>query len=191
MADYTNKAGVSLKTHQVLFLFSNSLKLLANKYGIYLSSSTQLSSNWKEDNQRDANALKGSKAIAEKVDYGVLGLPVTAQDLKKLKPIIENGFYAEPNMAYYVYKNRGGKYKSVIVWTRINLGTVREVDCFVTNLSYELINVEQTDISFFEDVSVGETSSLDCGDMGIESTIDTFNNLDLDMNYEEMEGYDC
>lgn len=182
MSDYVNKAGTSLKTHQVLFLFSNSLKLLANKYGIYLSSSTQLSSNWKEDNQRDANALKGSKAIAEKVDYGVLGLPVTAQDLKKLNPIFQSGFYDEPNMAYYIYKNRGGKYKSVIVWTRINLGTVRETDCFVTNLSYELIDVEKTDISFFEDVSVGFTKPIASEDNGtLQDRINDFNNINLNL----------
>ncbi len=151
-AYYIEKAKVRLQTHQILFLFSASLKQLANKYSIYLGSATQLSSNWKEE--KDANALKGSKAIIEKADYGVLALPASSADLKKLKPILDNGFFKEPNMAYHIFKNRGGKWKSIIVWTKINLGTVRETDCFVTNEDFELItDIEKTIIDFqFDDV---------------------------------------
>ena len=133
---------------------------MANKYNIYLGSSTQLSSNWKEE--KDANALKGSKAIIEKADGGILGLPISAPDIKKLKPILDNGFYEMPNFAYYIFKNRGGKWNSVIVWTKLNLGTVREKDCFVTNNDFELItNIEKTLVNFqMEDV--GDVSTLGC-----------------------------
>lgn len=150
---YIAKTGVKLQTHQILFLFSQSLKAVANKYNIYLGSATQLSSNWKDE--KDANALKGSKAIIEKADYGVISLPATPQDIKKLKPIMESGFYKEPNYCYHVFKNRGGKWKSIIVWTRLNLGTMRETDCFVTNTEYELIpDIEKTILQFqIEDVS--------------------------------------
>lgn len=186
MSDYVNKSGVSLKTHQVLFLFSNSLKLLANKYNIYLSSSTQLSSNWKEDNQRDANALKGSKAIAEKADYGVLGLPVTAGDLKKLKPILQTMFVDEPNMAYWIYKNRGGKWKSIIVWTRLNLGTVREEDCFVTDLSYCLeTRVDMTTIDLMPSMSVGEITSLSSD---VEDSVLNAVGEFVDVNIDDLRG---
>lgn len=153
---YIQKTGVRLQTHQILFLFSTALKGVCNKYNIYLGSSTQLSSNWKEE--KDANALKGSKAIAEKADGGILAIPATSSDLKKLKPILETGFYEEPNMAYYVYKNRGNRWKSIIVWTKMNLGTVREKDCFVTTNDYEIIDdIEKTILNFtLEDVgSVG------------------------------------
>lgn len=156
---YIEKSGVRLQTHQILFLFSQSLKAVANKYNIYLGSATQLSSNWKEE--KDANALKGSKAIIEKADYGVISLPATPQDLKKLKPILESGFYKEPNYCYHVFKNRGGKWNAIVVWTRLNLGNMREVDCFVTNTEYELVpNIEKTILEFEID-DIGNATTFD------------------------------
>lgn len=156
---YIEKTGVRLQTHQILFLFSQSLKAIANKYDIYLGSATQLSSNWKDE--KDANALKGSKAIIEKADYGVISLPGTPQDLKKLKPILETGFFKEPNYCYHIFKNRGGKWKNVIVWTRLNMGTMREVDCFVTNTEYELISDIEKTILEFEIDDIGDVSKFD------------------------------
>lgn len=165
---YYEKTKVKLQTHQILFLFSCALKRTANKFNIYLGSSTQLNDSYKDDANKDASALKGSKSIIEKADYGVLALPVTHKDLKKLQPILESeGKFGAlvPNMAYYIFKNRGGKWKSIIVWTKINLGTMREVDCFVTNYNYEVItDIEKTLIEFEMD---------DVGDVGmIESEVD-------------------
>ena len=157
---YIQKTGVRLQTHQILFLFSAALKRIANKYNIYLGSATQLSSNWKEE--KDANALKGSKAIIEKADYGILALPITSQDLKKLKPILNNGFYNTPNMAYYIFKNRGGRWNSIIVWTQMNLGTVREKDCFVTNNDFELVSDIEATLLEFQMDDVGDTKLLNC-----------------------------
>lgn len=121
--------------------------------------------NYKEDNNKDAGALKGSKAIIEKADGGILALPVIHKDLKKLKPILESdGSFGKlvPNMSYYIFKNRGGKWKTIIIWTKLNMGTMREVDCFVTDYNYELItDIEQTLIDFKLD---------DVGDVGIIET---------------------
>lgn len=171
---YYEKTKTRLRTDQILFLFSNSLKLTANKFNIYLGSSTQLNNDYKDSNNKDAGALKGSKAIVEKADGGILALPVTQSDLNKLKPILEaDGKFGipKPNMAYYIFKNRGGKWRSIIVWTKLNLGTVRERDCFVTNYNFELItDIEKTIVDFqFDDV--GEVKLLD--------TDDTLSGVDL------------
>jgi replicative DNA helicase len=173
---YIQKTGVRLQTHQILFLFSASLKQLANKYNIYLGSATQMSSNWKEE--KDANALKGSKAIAEKADGGILAIPVSSPDLKKLKPIMETGFYDEPNMAYYIYKNRGNRWNNIIVWTRINMGTVREKDCFVTDNDYKLVdNIEKTLLEFTLD-DIGDTSLMEIEDLeNVKNYVDEFNKV--------------
>lgn len=174
---YIEKTGVKLQTHQILFLFSQSLKALANKYDIYLGSATQLSSNWKDE--KDANSLKGSKAIIEKADYGVISLPASPQDLKKLKPILESSFYKEPNYCYHIFKNRGGKWKSVIVWTRLNMGTMREVDSFVTNTEYELISdIEKTILEFqIEDISATKFDSIE--DTNVSEYISELNKTKL------------
>ena len=149
---YYNKTHTRLRTDQILFLFSAALKSVCNKFDIYLGSATQLNDNYKEENNKDAGALKGSKAIIEKADGGILALPVTHKDLKRLKPILESaGNFGTlvPNMSYYIFKNRGGKWKTIIIWTKLNMGTMREVDCFVTDYNYELItDIEKTLIDF-------------------------------------------
>ena len=176
-AYYGTKTGVKLRTDQILFLFSAALKQLANKYEIFLGSSTQLSSNWKDE--KDGNALKGSKAILEKPDYGNLALPTTSADIQKLKPILDNGFYIEPNMAYYIIKNRGGKWKNIIVWTRLDMGTVREIDCFVTTVDFELISdIKKTIIEFQLD-DVGDCDKIEIEGSATE-LIEEFNKIKLE-----------
>lgn len=153
---YRQKSGLNLQSHQILFMFSEALKRICNKFDIYLGSATQLSSNWKDE--KDANAIKGSKAIIEKADGGIIALPVTSADLKKLQPILKDNFVDEPTMAYYIYKNRGNKWNNIIVWTRLNMGNMREKDCFVTDNDFKLItNIEpkQTDFGV-KDIEIGE-----------------------------------
>lgn len=156
-AYYFEKTKTRLRTDQILFLFSTALKLACNKYDVFLGTSTQLNNTYKEDSNKDSSALKGSSAIIQKADGGILALPVTHKDLKKLTPILEakGNFNAViPNMSYWIYKNRNNKYNSVVVWTKLNFGTMREMDCFVTNYNYELIeDIEKTIIDFeFDDV---------------------------------------
>ena len=172
-AYYYEKTKSRLRTDQILFLFSNSLKLVCNKYNIYLGSSTQLNDSYKDDANKDAGALKGSKAIIEKADGGILALPVTHKDIKKLKPILESeGRFGTlvPNMSYYIFKNRGGKWKSIIVWTKINLGTMREVDCFVTDYNFEIItDIERTVIDFELD-DVGNVGIIETDNSDVSGT---------------------
>ena len=55
--------------------------------------------------------------------------------------------------------------KLMEIWTKINLGTMREVDCFVTDYNFELVtDIEKTLIEFQLD---------DVGNVGmIESDVD-------------------
>ena len=165
-----------LQTHQILYNFSQTLKLLANKYDIFIGSSTQLNDNYKDSNNKDSSALKGSKAICEKADICMLALPVTHSDLDKLKGIVrEDGTFGNqiPNMSYYIFKNRDGDRTRIIVWTYLNLGTMREVDCFVTNYNYELI----TDIPLIDTLFDGkQIESVDIGDKRELLNYNTINN---------------
>lgn len=177
-AYYYEKTKTRLRTDQILFLFSNALKLLCNKHNIYLGSSTQLNDSYKDDGNKDASALKGSKAIIEKADGGILVLPVSHKDLIKLDPILNaSGKFGlnVPNMSYYIFKNRGGKWNKIIIWTKINLGTMREIDCFVTDYNYEIItDIEKTLIDFqIEDV--GNVGIIE--NDGVISGIDLANEL--------------
>lgn len=140
-----SSGGGKLRTDQVLYNFAMELKTICNRFNIHLRTATQLSSNYKDE--KDASAIKSAKSIIEKADLGMITLPVTETDLKKLKPILDKGFFGKVNMGTYIYKNRGGRWKDVIVWSRFDLGTCREEGVFVTDYSYNLItNIQPTQI---------------------------------------------
>lgn len=170
------KNRANLRTDQILYNFSMELKNICNKYGIPLRTATQLSSNYKDE--KDANSIKGSKSIIEKADVGCICLPVTEEDLKKLKPILSKGFFEKPNFATFIYKNRGGKFKDVIVWSKFSMGTCREEGLFVTGYDYKLItNIQPTiiNVDFKGTVNSADLIMIeDEEDSTVEETISEF-----------------
>ena len=102
------------------------------------------------------------------------------KDLKRLKPILESaGNFGAlvPNMSYYIFKNRGGKWKTIIIWTKLNMGTMREVDCFVTDYNYDT------------DTRTGEDSSESNGAGTLSETINRTisNKVDSYLKFEKIE----
>ena len=143
--------GAKLRTDQILGMTSEVLKLLANRFNICIATSTQTNDSVKLIENRDASAVRGAKSIIDKCDCAYLSIPVSSADIKRLKPVIEalGHFDRTPTMSHWVFKNRGAKWNKVIVWTRLDLDTVREVDMFVTDKSYNLItDIERVVIDF-------------------------------------------
>ena len=60
-----------------LMMMSNTLKELAMTYNVFIQSATQLNGNWEKNNVRNANLIRGSKAIVDKVDIGLIGVRLT------------------------------------------------------------------------------------------------------------------
>lgn len=153
--------GHALREDQVLVQLSGALKLLCNKYGVFLVSSTQVNRNAKEHDNRDTTSLRGGSATADKVDHGVMVFRVTGKDHENLKHILERAqLQYPPNFCHYVYKNRGGSRVGVIIWTLYNGGTIREEELFVTDLDFNLLNVEQLHVEF-EDAVVDKKKHND------------------------------
>lgn len=146
LSSMTSQSKVAMREDQILLLLSDKIKTICNKYDVWLLSGTQLNAEWKNNANQDSSAIRGSKAIIDKTDFAVISLPVTKQDLDSLEPILRDGFYPTPNLVMNVFKNRRGEYNNVKVWVFVDLGTLRTKDCFVTNASYELLNIKQTDI---------------------------------------------
>ena len=107
-----------------------------------------------------------SKAIADKVDLGMVMLPVSEADKLGIEQIVakNQGFLPEPNLVYHVYKNRRGKLNHIRVFVYFDYSTCRTTDLFVTDNNYNLIDVDSTLVSFTkdyeEDVDYMETPSL-------------------------------
>lgn len=135
-----------LREDLVLVNFSAQLKQLAEKYNVFIATSTQLNRSAKDHENRDTNAIRGSSAIVDKVDMAALMFRATEKDLSKLEHIMRIPGTLKPNFCHYIFKNREGE-SNVIVWTIRNMGNMRETMAFCTNFDYELIdNIQPLDL---------------------------------------------
>ena len=142
----TKSKGMKLREDNILYIFSNTMKNLANTLDVFIFSATQVSAEWEHVKNANMNIIRGSKAIVDKVDCACILLPVTEEDLQCLQPITQKGFMQKPNYCYHIYKVRRGKFNNIKLWTYIDLGTCRTTDLFVTKNNYELIDVQSTEI---------------------------------------------
>ena len=138
--------GVKLREDNVLFMLSAKLKDLANEYGIFILSGTQLNGEWRDSETPDQNLLRGAKSIADRIDLGMILLEVSQEDVESLQTILSANTFAKPNLKISVYKNRRGQYKSIYLWCNADLGTCRVKPMFATTWNYELISMEDLKI---------------------------------------------
>lgn len=139
--------GVKLREDNVLFMLSTKLKDICVKYGVFIISATQLSGDYVNAETPDQNLLRGAKSIADKVDAASILLPVRADDLVKLEPILNSKVFDTPTIKISVYKNRRGRYKSIYLWCKADLGTCRIQPMFATTYGYELIEMDDIRIT--------------------------------------------
>lgn len=146
------KAGVKgLREDNVLFLLSSALKDIAVKYDIYIMSSTQLNAAYHESDTPDESLLRGSKAIADRLDTGMIMLDVTKADIEKLQPFVTKNGLQMPNVKISIYKNRGNRYKNIYLWIYADKGTCRFNGAFCTTWAYELIEMNDLKIKIEEE----------------------------------------
>lgn len=147
LSEITQRSGgVKIREDNVLFMLSRRLKDIANEYGVFVLSSTQLTSNWRECEIPDQSLLRGARAIADSIDYGCHLLPVNKKDLEKLETILATNVFEVPNVKISVYKNRRGRYKGIYLWCTSNLGTCRVKPMFATTWNYEIIQMDGLNI---------------------------------------------
>lgn len=147
LEEITRRAGgVRLREDNILFMLSIRLKDLCNKYGIFIMSSTQLNADYVDSDTPDQNLLRGAKAIADKIDAGMILLPTTEEDIEKLQRILVNNNFDRPALKLSIYKNRRARYKGIYLWCKADLGTCRVEPMFATTWTYEIINISNLKI---------------------------------------------
>ena len=150
------KAGArNLQEHQILLQMSIRLKELANKYNVFLTTSTQLNNNIKEEGNMDDSSLSGAKSIAQKVDIGAIMIPINKQDEAIIETIMSNNkankdtFGLMPTHSINFYKNRGNPWKNVRIFIHFNMDNLQVTDLFVTDYKGNLIpNIKPLDVKF-------------------------------------------
>ncbi len=149
------KAKMQLREDQVLSNVGTKLKELTRKYDISLDTWTQVSGDWKNENNRDQTIIRGAKSLSDKVDCGSIMMRPTTAELKKIDPILKNRFGGKkPNLYIATYKNRGGKFVNVKVWLYVDYSTMRVSDLFCTDYDNKLIDkgyLPETFVSVNED----------------------------------------
>lgn len=138
--------GIKLREDNILFMISIRLKDLCNELGIFIMSATQLNGDWQEAKEANQNLLRGAKSIADKIDLGAIILPTKEEDIVALEKILATGVFQKPNLKISIYKNRRGKFKSVVLWCNADLGTCRIKPMFLTDQSYEMLPIENINI---------------------------------------------
>jgi len=152
LEEITKKTGgMRLREDNILFMLAIRLKDLCNQYGVFIMSATQLNGEWESKQDGNQNLLRGAKSIADKIDFGTIVLPVTETDLKNLASLLTNSAVPTPDLVHHIYKNRRGRYKSVKLWCKQDLGTCRVNPLFLTDNSYKLIPLENFNIEVEDD----------------------------------------
>ncbi len=140
-------AGMRLREDNVLFMISVSLKDLCTKFNIFILSATQLNADYKTSDTPDQNLLRGAKAIADKVDAGMILLELNDEDREKMKELCSSlGLSHEPNIKMSIYKNRGGECNKCYVWMYADKGVCRFEGMFVTDWKYNPVQITPIEI---------------------------------------------
>ena len=161
LTSLSDKGVKNLREDQVLLLMGIALKNMCNKHDIHTESATQLNDNQNQNNNMDQSWIRGSKALADKIDAGYIILEIREKDQKIIDAIYASGvqipFGVQPNISLNIYKNRGGRYKQIRIFGYFNKGTLRFQDLFCTNYQGELIADMQKKVIVMSDPNEGMT----------------------------------
>lgn len=142
----------NLRNDEILLLFSNALKLLAEELGIFIMTGTQLNfgNNASGTGVKNETNIAGSKAIINKGDVGcIISLP-TNDELKSLESFTDE-IGIIPNLVTDLFKNREDDIVQVRIWSKVDLGTFRRKDLFITNGQLNGFDLEIVKYDFEQD----------------------------------------
>ena len=131
-----------LREDVVLMMLSNTLKEIASDYGAFVYTGTQVSRGWEKAQFRNENFIAGSKAIADKIDFGVIAIKLTEDDKEKIEPLLlQDGISETPNLVLDIYKNRRGRIVNAKIFRIFDYGTCRTKDLIMTDTNYNKWNM--------------------------------------------------
>lgn len=140
----------SLREDNVLFLMSSKLKDIAVQNDVFIMSSTQLNAAYQDSDTPDQNLLRGSKAIADRIDWGGILMDVTSADKEKITPFCQKNNLPIPNVKLSCYKNRQGRWKGIYLWENADRSTCRFNPIFATDWGYNVIQMDNLKIKVQE-----------------------------------------
>ena len=130
--------GFALRNDEVLLMFATALKDLAVELDVAMFTSTQLNAKGDDNtNIRNEGSLAGGRSTINKADNGAIMARPTKEELDLLKDLFDDR--GLPNLVTDIYKVRSGEWTQVRIWSKMNLGTLKKEDLFITNSRLEPI----------------------------------------------------
>lgn len=146
---------LKIREDVALRLLSTKLKEIATTYNVYIESGTQLNSNWESMTVRNQNTIEGSKAIANKIDFGMIGVRLIpgSEEAQSIQPYLdEHSFAHTPNLVIDIYKNRRGQATAVKLFRYFDYGTCRSEDLFVMDTDYKPYSIARDNDTVYKKV---------------------------------------
>jgi len=135
--EINSKSSMRMQEWQILLIFSARMKALAERLNIAIISGTQLSAEVVEARYKDHTLLQGSKAVANKIDVGLILTRPNKAEQKKIEQLTKTIIGCpEINLLQWCYKIRQGKLSRIIILSNIDLGTMQIRDVLVTDFDF-------------------------------------------------------
>lgn len=147
----TEFSGARIREDVALMLLSTALKNLANEMNIFVWTGTQVNGEIEDGKIAGVEVIRGSRAIVDKVDVGMVLRKVGPADLKLVGMLSKQKGEA-PTHSIDFFKNRRGKHNKVRLWIKLNLGTGRTQELFLTDeygalIDFDLLLAEDSEVN--------------------------------------------
>lgn len=188
---------LKLREDVCLRLFTTALKNLAVELNAFVLTSTQVSNDDdKNGGFKDFRNIQGSKAIANLVDFACVMSRPSIEELKIVEGF-QSRYHFAPDLVTDIFKNRRGRWTTVRIWSKNDLGTCRRYDLFVTTPDnkpiedFQIVDftVEKTKEmeeleNFYNDGVVNDTMAQNL----LDNIDETISNTELTESIEEAFG---
>ena len=126
----------SVREDVALMMLSNTLKELAAEYNVFIMTGSQVNGQWAQTTIRNATMLRGAKALADKIDVGIIGVLATPEEVENAEIVLRERGLRTPNVVMDIYKNRRGKMNNIKIFRYFDYGTCRSEDLLATHQDY-------------------------------------------------------
>lgn len=124
-----------------LMMMANTLKEIASDYGVFIFTGTQVNREWEKRHFRNENVIAGSKAIADKIDFGAVAIKVQEEEKDEIRELLRaDGITEDPNVVIDIYKNRRSRIVNMKLYRIFDYGTCRTKDLMLTDTNYHKIH---------------------------------------------------
>lgn len=137
----TEFSAARIREDVALMMLSNTIKEVGSTFNVFIESSTQLNERWENSKIRNQNHIRGSKAIADKIDVGAVSVKLNAleEEEEAIRLIAEEASLRMPNMVMDIYKNRRGEGAGLKLYRYFDHGTCRATDIMLTDQQLRIV----------------------------------------------------